>query len=513
MNLTEKIKAVAYCRVSSKEQEREGFSLEAQSDLLHKYARENNFHIMHDYIEVESAKEAGRPKFDEMVKFLDKESKSNRRNRCRIVLVEKNDRLYRNVDDAAALNYKRMDLEIHFVKENQILDKSLHSSQKFMQFMKLGMAINYIDNLSEETQKGIRAKAEQGLWPTVAPLGYLNTTDDRGRKIIVPDEIRAPIVRKIFEEYVTGNYTTRSMAKWAYQQGLRSKKGNRVSKSRMHDLLRSRIYTGNFDFKGQFFEGIHEPIISEELWEEVQDILSGRNAISPSKVKHQHAFSRFIKCGHCGCSLVAQKQKGHVYYACSGSKGKCGEPYVREEVLSDQFGEYLKQLVFDEEFIEWTVQALKEGHTDEKKEREQAIKRLRIEYDRLEKRIDTAYNDRLDGRISVEDYDRRHRGWLREQDEIQSTIAGFESARRNYLDDGIRLLELAHGAYDLFKKQEPKEQRKLLNFVFLNRTYANGKLTAEYKQPFDMIAKTIPQIEVIEGGKMTEEAKSEKWGG
>ena len=105
------------------------------------------------------------------------------------------------------------------------------------------------------------------------------------------------------------------------------------------------------------------------------------------------------------------------------------------------------------------------------------------------------------------------KGWLQEQDEIKATLDGYEFAGRNYLEDGIRLLELAHSVYDLFKKQEPKEQRKLLNFVFLNRTFANGKLTAEFKQPFDMIANMIPRVEVIEGGKMTEEARNEKWGG
>ena len=96
---------------------------------------------------------------------------------ARIILVEKTDRLYRNLKDWVTLD--ELDLEIHFVKENVVLSPNSRSSEKFMHGIKVLMAKNYIDNLSEETRKGMLEKAEQGIWPSYAPLGYRNVTATR----------------------------------------------------------------------------------------------------------------------------------------------------------------------------------------------------------------------------------------------------------------------------------------------------------------------------------------------
>ena len=111
---------------------------------------------------------------------------------CRILLVEKTDRLYRNLKDWVTVD--ELDLEIHFVKENVILSRDSRSSEKFMHGIKVLMAKNYIDNLSEETRKGMLEKAEQGIWPSFAPLGYLNVAGPNGKRMIEPDPNLAPII-------------------------------------------------------------------------------------------------------------------------------------------------------------------------------------------------------------------------------------------------------------------------------------------------------------------------------
>src|SRR6202040_4326092 len=117
-------------------------------------------------------------------------------------LVEKTDRLYRNLKDWVSID--DLDLEIHFVKENVALSPGSRSAEKFMHGIKVLMAKNYIDNLSEETQKGMREKAEQGIYPTCAPLGYLNVLGPDGKKIIAVDTAVAPIVAKLFHWYASG---------------------------------------------------------------------------------------------------------------------------------------------------------------------------------------------------------------------------------------------------------------------------------------------------------------------
>jgi DNA invertase Pin-like site-specific DNA recombinase len=147
--------------------------------------------VMREFTDVETAKQSGRPGLGEMLKFL-------RRNpSCRILLVEKTDRLYRNLKDWVTLD--ELGLELHFVKENIVLSDTSRSSEKFVHGIKVLMAKNYVDNLSEETKKGMREKAEQGIWPSVAPLGYRNVVGPDGRRIIELDPDAAAIVRQLFE--------------------------------------------------------------------------------------------------------------------------------------------------------------------------------------------------------------------------------------------------------------------------------------------------------------------------
>ena len=137
--------------------------------------------ITQEFLDVESAKTTGRPGFAAMASFL------QQRRECRVVLVEKTDRLYRNLKDYVTMD--DLDVEIHMVKENEILSKSSRSAQKFMHGIRVLMAKNYIDNLSEEVKKGLHTKAAQSLWPSFAPPGYCNAAGDGGKRIIVPDPV------------------------------------------------------------------------------------------------------------------------------------------------------------------------------------------------------------------------------------------------------------------------------------------------------------------------------------
>src|ERR1700682_4636500 len=183
---TARKQAVIYARVSSKEQEKEGFSIPAQLKLLKEYAAANSFAVAGEYIDVETAKQTGRAAFSEMVAYLKAHPS------VRVMLVEKTDRLYRNLKDWVTVD--ELDVEMHFPKEGVVLSRESRSSEKFMHGIKVLMAKNYVDNLSEETRKGMLEKAEQGVWPSFAPLGYRNVASPDGRKIIATDPAVAPIV-------------------------------------------------------------------------------------------------------------------------------------------------------------------------------------------------------------------------------------------------------------------------------------------------------------------------------
>ncbi|MFZ7113386.1 MAG: recombinase family protein [Desulfatiglandales bacterium] len=487
-NSQQKQNAVLYARVSSKEQEKEGFSIPAQLKLLNQYASDNRFQVIQEYVDVETAKKSGRTGFNEMIKFFQKEAKSRHPFPCMVLLVEKTDRLYRNLKDWVTLD--ELDLEIHFVKENVVLSRESRSSEKFMHGIKVLMAKNYIDNLSEETKKGMLEKAEQGIYPSFAPLGYINV-ECSGKRFIQPDPVTGPQVRRLFEWYATGNYSLLELARKIHDEGFAFRKsGRKIPKSVVHKILKNPIYYGEFRWAGKTYRGVHEPLISWELFERVQDAMAEKGRRKTGQQKHSWAFQGLLSCGHCGCALVAEiKKNQYVYYHCTGNKGKCPEKWVREEEIARQFGEAIRAIKMDDEVLGWVIAALRESHADEKQYHADQMASLQTQYDKLQRRLDAMYEDKLDGRINQTYYDQKSSTWKKEQDDIFRKMERLQGANRSYLDEGIKLLELAQHAVILYEKQTAQEKRKIINFVCSNSLWKDGRLIPNYRQPFDILAK------------------------
>lgn len=157
-----RVKAVIYARVSSKEQEAEGFSVDAQLRFLRSYAAEQQVDVVREFTEAETAKQSGRRAFGEMLRFLEA-------NPGHVILVEKVDRLYQNFADYVKVDH--LGVELHFVKDGMVISEGSKSQDKFMHGIRVLMAKNYEDNLSEEIRKGLTEKAAQGLHPPHGPLG------------------------------------------------------------------------------------------------------------------------------------------------------------------------------------------------------------------------------------------------------------------------------------------------------------------------------------------------------
>ena len=505
-------KAVVYARVSSKEQEKEGFSIPAQLKLLKEYAVGERFAVAKEYVDVETAKQTGRAAFGEMVAYLKAHPAT------RVLLVEKTDRLYRNLKDWVTVD--ELDVEIHFAKEGVVLSRDSRSSEKFMHGIKVLMAKNYIDNLSEETRKGMQEKAEQGIWPTVAPLGYRNVAGSEGKKIIEPDPNSAPLIARLFEWYATGTLSLKEAAQKVRAAGLVYRKsGAPVPVSTVHSTLRNRLYTGEFQWNGHVYLGKHQPLVTRELWECVQDVLNGRHAKKHRRLTHNFAFSGLIACAKCGCSVVGEiKKKRYVYYHCTGYADKCqGNPascrrsYVREEVLEQKLTELLGRLKFDDEVLEWVRDALHCSHADERREHEGAIKRHQVEYKRLQDRINAMYVDKLDGIVDTAFFEKMSNQWREEQNRCQREIDHHQSADKSYMDEGVQILELARNAQKLFEQQQPHQKRRLLNFLLSNCMWEDGEVIATFRQPFELLAETTAVAARHEAENMTSSAKTEIW--
>jgi hypothetical protein len=140
--------------------------------------------------------------------------------------------------------------------------------------------------------------------------------------------------------------------------GLTFRSGKPLPKSTVHQILRNPIYMGRFRWNDHEYDGIHEPVVPGELWQTVQDILDGRHAHQGGRARHEFVFSSLIRCGSCGCALVAEIKKGrYIYYHCTGNRGKCPGRYARQEVLEARFADALGGLALDEEVLDWLTTA------------------------------------------------------------------------------------------------------------------------------------------------------------
>jgi site-specific DNA recombinase len=299
------MKYFIYARKSTDSEERQVLSIEAQLAELKEFAAKEKLEIVASLCEAKTAKEPGRTVFGEMLDRIEKGAAQG-------ILAWHPDRLARNSIDGGRIIYlldtgKLKDLKFPtFWFDNT-------PQGKFMLNIAFGQSKYYIDNLSENIKRGHRAKLRKGIWPSFAPLGYLNNHKTKGIDI---DPEKAPLIRKAFELYATGEYTLKAIAKILKDAGLRSYKGKVLSVSCVQRMLKNTFYYGVFRFNGEMYDGSHEPIISKKLFDTIQQVMNNRGK-KKRKRKHNFAFSGLMRCGNCGCMITAEIQKGYIYYRCT----------------------------------------------------------------------------------------------------------------------------------------------------------------------------------------------------
>jgi DNA invertase Pin-like site-specific DNA recombinase len=303
----------SYIRVSTTKQGEHGVSLQEQQDSISRYAQHQSLRITRSFEEQETAAKRGRPVFSEMLRLL-------RRGTAQGVVIHKIDRGARNLKDWADLaELIDTGVEVHFANES--LDLKTRGGRLSADIQAV-VAADFIRNLREETKKGFYGRLKQGLYPIRAPIGYL---DCGGGQAKAPDPKMAPLVREAFELYATGNTSQPRLVEEMYRRGLRNRQGKGVSLNGISTMLNNPFYMGLIRLRttGECFPGVHAPILSKQLFDAVQRILDGKTVARTHK--HEFTFSRMIRCNLCGCTVMAEVQKGHTYYLCLAKSPSGGE--------------------------------------------------------------------------------------------------------------------------------------------------------------------------------------------
>lgn len=335
-----RVKYVLYARKSTESEERQVLSIDSQVKEMLQIAEKENLQIVEIKRESHSAKTTGeRPIFNELLNGI-------RVGKFNGILTWAPDRLSRNAGDLGSL-VDLMDQKLLMEIRTYGQRFSNNPNEKFLLMILGSQAKLENDNRGVNVKRGLRTRVEMGLWPGVAPLGYLNQDRMDKKCQIIVDPKRAPIIKQVFEKMAYEKWSGRRIFHWLkYELNFYTRGNKPLTLSGIYRILQNPFYYGAFEFpreSGSWYQGKHQPLISKELFEKVQEQLKRDQIQRESK---EFAFTKLISCGLCGSGITAQekfkKQKNgnvhrYVYYGCTRSKNlHCKEGYIREEELINQ---------------------------------------------------------------------------------------------------------------------------------------------------------------------------------
>jgi len=310
---------IAYTRVSTTRQGQAGVSLQEQSRAIKVYAEKHDLQIVDWFEEQYSAAKRGRPIFDQVMERLGQSKGSTG------LILHKVDRGARNLRDWASIG-EAIDLGVEVRFAHDDIDMSTRGGRLAADIQAV-IAADYIRNLREEVKKGIEGRLQQGLYPLGAPRGYINCG---GGKVKQPDPLTAPLIIAAFKRYATNTYTLKKLADELWVQGLRKPNGSAVSPAALAHILSNPFYQGEIRINNRTLPGIHQPLVTKELFAAVQQVQRGRSRTK----RHRHAFKYQgrLTCISCLRQLTGERQKAHIYYRCHG----CPNTSVREDRVLDR---------------------------------------------------------------------------------------------------------------------------------------------------------------------------------
>ena len=305
----------------------------------------------------------------------------------------------------------------------------------------------------------------------------------------------------MFQYYATGRYSLKSLIQKAYDEGLvipanfpSNSKLKNITKSTALRILRNPMYYGDFMWKGKLYHGVHESIVSRELWDQVQKVL---DRYENKKMAQKYGtipfvFRGLLTCGECGRTITAEKKtkpsgKTYIYYRCTHFNTECQQKPVREEVIDERIMESLRDLELPEKTVEYVTAALKKSLESKRSNEDRARDQLLLQKEALSKRMDALYEDKLDGNITQDFYEQKFKQYSKQAEEIDRRISSSTKADIDYYRYGVNILELAKKARSLYEKANVEERQELLGYLLSNSLLKDKQVDIHYKKPFDRV--------------------------
>jgi len=416
---TDKIKYFAYMRKSSEDKERQALSIPAQKDKLTEMFGDLDIEFVEE--ERSAFLPHNRPKFSDMLLRM-------RNGERQGLLAWHPDRLSRNEVDASSITYMLRTGEIRDLKFATYHFENNSPEGIWMLQMALSQSQYESAKKGRDVKRGLEKKAKMGAYPGRAPLGYLNDKyEERGKKKVHTDKERHPLLRKMVELMLTGNYTPPQILEIANNQwGFRTLTGKKMARSSIYHLFTRTFNYGEYEYpvgSGIMHVGSHEPLMTREGYDRIQFLL-GRKGNPRPKSKHDLPYRGPMHCGECEAKITAEEKlkklaKGGVahytYYHCTKKKHpNCSQKAVEEKEIEKQIVAELAALQIPIDFKDWALARLKEMNAHEIKGREQITSTQRREYDTCVRKIDNLIDMRANGELDEQEFRSRKEKLLKD---------------------------------------------------------------------------------------------------
>ena len=464
----------ALARVSSREQEREGFSLDVQVDAFSRFAASVGGEIAKLFRIAETAsKHDERKTFREMIAYAKKHARE-----LDGLLFYKIDRAARNLFDYVELERLEIDYGLPFISVSQQTENT--PAGRMMRRTLANMASFYTEQQSLDVREGLARRVEEGWFIGKAPFGYKNVRRD-GRSIVETDPEDAPKVKRIFELYAFHSVTLDSLKARLAKEGIIYKPTMPgFVRGKLYEILKDRAYIGEIEHRGKWFTGRHEPIVDFGTWRQVQILLGGK-----TYQRHQLTFgSEIVRCGHCGHPVTGERktkqtktgERHYVYYRCARYNTP-GHPRTRttEQELDRQILELFDQIrIQDPAVRDWFVDVLKaQTHDDSQaslERREELQRQLTRAMNQQQRLVDLRLDDEIDEQTFAE-----KRVDLSDRiADLKLNLEALDRSREEMTDLALKVFELSQTLRDQWLTAEADVRRKILEIVCLNYSLLDG---------------------------------------
>src|SRR3989344_1886070 len=474
--------AVIYCRVSV-DPNKDSLSIEEQARVCKEKAEQEGYSVL-DIIKDDN-KSGGRLKRAGMQQLM----KLSIEKKIDAVFTVHSDRIARNTENYLQLRtlFRNNNVELFFIQLPNLDDSA---SSKMMDTMLASINQYYRDITSEKVTMTMEGKARLVYFPALAPLGYKNITkqdptiERAGQKIVVKDPNVAPLVKKAFELYATGNFSVYDITDILYEKGLRTKNSRKFTFSRMYEVLRNPFYIGEIHWgKVHLKEGKHEHLIDDYLFNKVQEILKIKGGHACRKRKYHWLLNGFLKCYTHECRYTAEwhLKRKLAYYHCTNRNG-CGK-YIEINKLENAIANKFKDLEFSQEFIDLVIEKAKNIFYERRKVYDDRKKALINQKTAFETKRKVAEDKLFTNTISDNDFKRIREEIASELSNIDDRVIKLEKERGINVDIAQQVLNLSRNIYDAYDKASFQLKRQYLGFFWERFEIADG-----------LIIKSVPSL-------------------